>query len=249
MGRIIAIDIGTSRIKCAAFDSDGAMHGLVSQRLDRAAEPDTQDAEAWFTAVTRLLRELTSGEGHGADAVVLTGNMHALLGVDSHGTPIAPARLWSDNHASSESAELNARYGMMLSERYGNQSIPVFTLPKMLQMKRETPELYQRTVKFLQSKDFIAMRLTGRMATDPTDASGVLGMKLADNSWDAELFDELLLDLDKLPDILPSTATVGHVTTEAAESTGLAKERLSSSVRGTSPAPLLAAASTSGRFR
>ena len=223
MGRIIAIDIGTSRIKCAAFDSDGIMHGLVSQRLDRASEPDTQDAEAWFAAVSRLLRELTGGEGRGADAVVLTGNMHALLGVDSHGTPVAPARLWSDNSASQESAELNARYGSMLSERYGNQSIPVFTLPKMLQMKRETPELYQRAVKFLQSKDFIAMRLTGQMATDPTDASGVLGMSLSDNSWDADFINDLQLDMSKLPDILPCTTTVGYVTTEASELTGLAK--------------------------
>jgi len=223
MGRIIAIDIGTSRIKCAAFDADGSMHGLTSQRIDRAATPDSQDAEEWFIAVSGLLRELTKGEGRGAEAVVLTGNMHALLGVDAKGAPVAPARLWSDNRASQESAELNARYGKMLSERYGNQSIPVFTLPKMLQMKREALEAYQRTVKFLQSKDFIAFRLTGRMATDPTDASGVLGMKLADNSWDAEFLNDLQLDVSKLPDILPSAAVVGNVTAEAAEQTGLAQ--------------------------
>ena len=223
MSRIIAIDVGTSRIKCAAFDADGSMHGLLSQRLDRASAPDSQDAEEWFRAVSVLLRQVTAGAGQGAEAVVLTGNMHALLGVDAKGNPVAPVRLWSDNRAKRESDELNARYGDLLATHYGNQSIPIFSLPKILQMKREALDEYHRTAKYLQSKDYIAMRLTGRLATDPTDASGVLGMRLADNAWDADFFAELQLDLNKMPDILPSTSIVGKVTAEAAACTGLPK--------------------------
>ena len=67
------------------------------------------------------------------------------------------------------------------------------------------------------------MRLTGRMATDPTDASGVLGMRLADNAWDTDFLKDLQLDFGKMPDILPSTAIIGHVTQEAAVQTGLAQ--------------------------
>ena len=83
--KIIAVDIGTSRIKTAAFDEIGRMSGLRSKRLDRAASPVTQDAEEWFTAAAGLLRELTAGLGDKPDAVVLTGNMHALLGLDGDG--------------------------------------------------------------------------------------------------------------------------------------------------------------------
>ena len=139
MTRIISIDIGTSRVKCALFDERGAMSCLESQRLKRTDSPDVQDADEWFSTVCKLLQMMTAKTGSDVEAVALTGNMHALLGVDAAGSPVAPARLWSDNRALRESDELNNRFGKLLLEKYGNRSIPVFTLPKILQMKREQP--------------------------------------------------------------------------------------------------------------
>ncbi|MBR3649292.1 MAG: hypothetical protein IKN52_03480, partial [Victivallales bacterium] len=221
MKRIISIDVGTSRVKCGLFDENGAMSCLESRRLKRTESPDTQDAEEWFAVVCKLLQVVASKAERDVEAVALTGNMHALLGVDATGKPVAPARLWSDNRAQRESDELNDRFGKLLLEKYGNRSIPVFTLPKILRMKREQPELYGRSVKFLQSKEFIAYRLTGEMVTEPTDASGVLGMDLVTRRWDGAFFQELGLDVEKMPDIVPSSSICGKVTPEAAALTGL----------------------------
>ena len=218
---IIAVDIGTSRIKTACFDETGAMRGLLSRRLDRAASPEIQDAEQWFDAASLLLKQLTADLSVSPDAVVLTGNMHALLGIDTDGKPVAPAVLWSDNSAQAESDELNTRYGKLLLERFGNRSIPVFTLPKILRMKRLSPDLYRRTATFMQSKDYIAFRLTGNRITDPTDASGVLGMDLRINTWARDFFDDLQIDIAKLPAIVPSASVCGRVTAEASARTGL----------------------------
>lgn len=223
MARIVSIDIGTSRIKVALFDETGNMNSLLSRRLDRAASPDTQDAVQWFDVTASLLRKLNSACPETADAVVLTGNMHALLGVDRDGSPVAPAQLWSDNSAQEESDQLNALFHDALLERFGNASIPVFTLPKIMRMKKETPERYAGTVKFLQSKDYIAYRLTGNFVTDPSDASGTLAMELDSKQWSVSLLDELMLDAGKLPDILPSDGLCGRVTAEAASLTGLAQ--------------------------
>ncbi len=134
MTKIIAIDIGTSRVKCGLFDENGAMSCLESKRLKRTESPDTQDAEEWFAVVCVLLQTVTCKNGCDVEAVALTGNMHALLGADATGKPVAPVRLWSDNHAQRESDELNDRFGKLLLEKYGNRSIPVFTLPKILQI-------------------------------------------------------------------------------------------------------------------
>ena len=221
MASIIAIDLGTSRIKTAVFDETGRMTQISSRRLDRAASPDRQDAEAWFTVTADLLRELTAETGNRIDALVLTGNMHALLGIDADGDPVAPARLWSDNTAQAQADELNCRYGQTLLNKFGCRAIPVFTLPKIMQMKQEQPELYRRAEVFLQSKDFVSFRLTGSLATDPTDASGVLGMDLSTGEWDAVFFRDLDIDITKLPRILPSASVCGHVTAAAAAVTGL----------------------------
>lgn len=218
---IIAIDIGTSRIKAALFDESGAMSCLDSCRLDRASSPVTQNAEEWFCVTSSLLRKITRQYGSRVDAVVLTGNMHALLGIDSDGAPVADAVLWSDNSAAAESDSLNKLCGKELITLCGNASTPVFTLPKIIRMKRMFPELYAKSETFMQSKDYIAFRLTGKRITDPTDASGVLGMDLKSFQWKKELFDELEIDINKLPEIVPSASVCGYVTAQAAEFTGV----------------------------
>ena len=222
MSSILAIDIGTSRIKAALFTPDGSMPLLLSRRLDRAASPDVQDAETWFRVSVELIRGIVSRTNSlNIDALVLTGNMHALLGVDADGAPVAPAQLWSDNSARAESDELNERYGETLLKRFGCRAIPVFTLPKIMRMKRCRPEQYRKTAVFLQSKDFVTFRLTGRAVTDPTDASGVLGMDLHTPVWCADLFADLGIDMGKLPEIYPSAAVCGKLTADAAKLTGL----------------------------
>ena len=221
MPHLLALDLGTSRIKAALFTPEGTMTASVSCRLDRTASPDLQDAGAWFEVSVELIRELAAKCGGDVDALVPTGNMHALLGVDAEGVPVAPARLWSDNSAQREADELNRRYGQTLLERFGNSAIPVFTLPKIMQMKRCQPELYRRSSVFMQSKDFVTFRLIGRAVTDPTDASGVLGMDLRCGEWSREFLSDLGIDLEKLPEIVPSASVCGKLTAAAAKQTGL----------------------------
>ena len=220
--KALSIDIGTSRIKCAVFDERGAMLALRSIRLPRAASPDLQDAQVWIDSTASLLREITGIQDCGRiDVIALTGNMHALLGVDAQGRPLAPARLWCDNSAIADSDELNARFSGEFLKSTGNVSTPVFSLPKMLKMKREQPELYCRVHKFLHSKDIIAHFLTGNFVTDPSDASGTLLMELQGRRWWLDMFAELDLEHDKMPDIVPSGAVCGNVSKASAAMTGL----------------------------
>ena len=221
MSEIIAIDIGTSRIKTARFDENGTMTALYSHRLNRAASPEKQNAKQWFSVTAGLLRKLTAEHPAPADAVVLTGNMHALLGIDAKGDPVAPAVLWSDNSAQEEADELNRRLSDYLLHIFGNHATPVFTLPKILRMKKLNPGLYRKTVTFMQSKDYVSFRLTGRRVTDPTDASGVLAMELASMRWKSSFLEDWNLDPEKFPEIRPSASICGHVTAEAAALTGL----------------------------
>ena len=218
---IIAVDLGTSRIKAACFDEAGNMTELHSRRISRADSPVTQDAEQWFLLSAELLREINLKLPVPPDAVVLTGNMHALLGVDLSGNPAAPALLWSDNSAQAESDMLNKVYGKALVNSFGNKSIPVFTLPKMLRMKNNFPQLYEKCQTFMQSKDFLAFRLTGKRVTDPTDASGVLGMELDTGAWNCDFLSDLGLDISKFPEIIPTASFCGSVTAQAAALTGL----------------------------
>ncbi|MDD4816751.1 MAG: FGGY family carbohydrate kinase [Victivallaceae bacterium] len=220
---VAAVDIGTSRIKAALVDECGVTRGLADARLDRASAPGVQDAKVWVGESAALLKRLAAEHPEiRAVAVALTGNMHAMLPVDGAGEPLLPARLWSDNSAGDESAFLNREYAGFFRDKAGNSCAPVFALPKILKFKNESPALYRRTARFLQSKDIVAHFLTGNFVTDVSDASGVLAMDINSGEWDSALLDDIGLDIGKFPAILASSAVCGRVTAEAAAATGLA---------------------------
>lgn len=221
MSCILCIDIGTSRIKAALVDKRGAMPVMKSERLDRAASPDTQDALVWRSTTVKLLRSMANELAENPPvAVSLTGNMHALLGIGADGLPVAEAVLWCSNAATEESAKLTARYPDF-AQKYGNLPTPVFTLPKLLMCAKKTPELYAKVQCFLQPKDDIGYLLTGNFATDPSDASGMMPFLPDERRWDVEMIRDLGLDPAKFPPVVESLALRGTVTADAAALTGL----------------------------
>lgn len=221
MSHILCIDIGTSRIKAALVDEHGAMPVMKSERINRAASPDTQDVLIWRSATVSLLRSMAQELAQmPPQAVSLTGNMHALLGIGEDGQPVADAILWCSNGATEESEKLLARYPDF-TQKYGNPPAPVFTLPKMIMCAEKTPELYRKVKCFLQPKDDIGYLLTGKFATDPSDASGMMPFLPDERCWDETMIRELGLDPEKFPSVIESTALRGTVTDQAAVLTGL----------------------------
>ena len=221
MPHILAIDIGTSRVKAALIDAQGNLCGLESRSVSRSDSPDTQSAEEWYALAAECVQLLLAKNSIKPDAVSLTGNMHALLCIDAQGNPLAPAELWCSNTAVAESDELNARFGKEILARTGNPVTPVFTLPKLLRMKKQSPGMYKKTAVFLQVKDYIAYRLTGKMVSDGTDSSGTLLYRLDTLQWDTELAAELDIDSSKLPEVLPSASVCGNVSATANSETAL----------------------------
>ena len=83
------------------------------------------------------------------------------------------------------------------------------------------PDVYRRTFKTLCAKDYINFRLTGRMATDYSDASGTNAFDLNRFEWSDRIIQLAGVDRRMFPEALPSTAVLGPLTREAAAATGL----------------------------
>jgi len=90
-------------------------------------------------------------------------------------------------------------------------------------LKIHDPDLYEKTWKFVLSKDYINYRLTGEIATDWSEASGSFLMDAKTKIWSPELAGYLGLDLDKLPEVRAPSDVLGRITAEAAQLTGLAE--------------------------
>lgn len=223
MADFLCIDIGTSRVKAALLSAEGILRALVSERVDRTSSPDFQDAEEWFSIAVSLIRSLGKefSAARRPDALCVTGNMHALLGINASGRPVADAELWCSNAAEKESDFLNRYFRARLLESTANFSVPVFTLPKIMRMKQIAPELYRSTIFFLQPKDYLSFRLTGNFVTDPSDASGTLLFSPESRDWDQDLIKALGLSMEKLPEVHESASVCGKLSRSAASETGL----------------------------
>ncbi|HEU4672850.1 MAG TPA: FGGY family carbohydrate kinase [Candidatus Limnocylindrales bacterium] len=224
---LVAVDVGTSGARAAAFDLDGR------RRLEvRRAFPTTsprpgwaeQDASAWRSASLSALGELVAriGTRRRVHAIGLTGQCPSVVLVDGAHRPIRPALIYRDNRAVEESAEVRARFGeRAIHELTGHLPAAFHILPKLLWVRRHDAAAFERTALVLQPRDWIALALSGQVATDGTHAAATLLYDVPARRWSDELIGAFDLDQALLPPILPSAAVVGGLLPSVVRRLGL----------------------------
>jgi xylulokinase len=223
---VLSIDAGTSGAKVGLLDRSGRIVARSVQRYGYAT-PRRHHAELDFLLVWKgivaAVRELECLK-HPVRAVGLSVLCPGLVPLDRQGSPLRPAIIHLDRRS--------VREGRWALERIGSQRFLAVTanLPypggcsasAMLWLRTHEPDVYRGTHCFGHTNTFLARRLTGRWGMDPTNASfSGLYDTMGASGWDPRLAEDLGLDLERLPPIVPSTAAVGTVTAAAARELGL----------------------------
>ena len=227
---IISHDLGTTGNKATLVSNDGTMVAAVSVAYPADFGPGgraEQDPHAWWAAMATANRELLERGGVAAsaiDAVSFSGQMMGVVPIDAAGEPVRPAIIWADTRSGAQTQTLVDRVGMERGYAItGHRLNPTYSLSKIMWLRDTEPEAFARVDSVLQAKDYLAYRLTGVRATDPSDASGTNAYDQAAGTWSAELIDAAGLDSGLFPEIVESTTVIGRVTRRAAEETGLAE--------------------------
>ena len=228
MPQIVAlgIDVGTSALKGVLVAADGTIVATASADYPLATPRpgwSEQDPELWWAACGRVCRELATTPGVTIAAVGLSGQMHGSVFLDRHGAAFRPALLWNDARTGAECAEIERRIGTdRLLAITGNRASAGFQAPKVLWLRTHEPEQAARIAHVVLPKDSVRHRLTGELATEPSDASGTLLLDLARRQYSEELLSVCDIPRAWLPGILPSAAVSGRLSADAAAHTGLA---------------------------
>jgi sugar (pentulose or hexulose) kinase len=226
--RVLAIDVGTQSTRAALVDPEGRIEDVESVALPLfTPRPgwSEQAPEDWWGAAARAVRELLARRpGAGVEAVGVGAQMHGVVPVDARGRALVDrAGIWNDKRAADLVARVAAASGAAdLARLAGNPPQPAWAGFKMAWLREERPDVYRRTASFLVVKDFVNHRLTGVVATDPSEASGSFLVDHRTGLWSAELVEALGLSRDRLPELAASTAVIGGVSAGAAAETGLA---------------------------
>ena len=226
---LIGIDAGTSVIKSIAFDLSGkqiAAHAISNRYDIFDGAGATQDmARTWAdTAATlRGLAQKVPNLASRTIAVSVTGQGDGAWLIDKSGEPVAPAWLWLDARAASIVDEIRSRpEDRRRFEKTGTGLAACQQGPQLLWMQKHQPEVLERATNSFHCQDWLYFKLTGIVATDPSEGVFTFG-DFRTRAYDDEVIDILgLTSLRRLlPTIVDGTKERHALTTRAATETGL----------------------------
>lgn len=226
----LGIDTGTGGTRALLIDRGGVVRaGCTSAHEDMTmARPlwAEQRPENWWSAAVDAIRGVLAQagvSGREVRAIGLSGQMHGLVLLDAAGAVIRPSLIWCDQRSQPQVDAVNAKVGRENVLRYiANPVLTGFTLPKLLWVRDNEPQNFDRARKMLLPKDYIRYQLTGEFATEVSDASGTAVFDVVHRRWSFEMMDALGLDRALLPECRESIEVSGRITPQVAALTGLA---------------------------
>lgn len=227
---LLGIDVGTSACKVAVFNLQGKVLSQSSKEY-RVYYPHSgfveQNPNEWWESVCTAIKETIASSQINPSQIAgigIDGQSWSAIPIDKKGNVLCNTPIWMDTRADDICKETINRIGFdrifMLS---GNSFEPTYSTPKILWFKKNMPDVYNSTYKFLQSNSFIAFKLTGQISQDLSQGYGIHSFNMKEGKWDDSFCEELGFDRDKLPEIFQCHDVIGEVTGVAAAQTGLVK--------------------------
>lgn len=148
------------------------------------------DPQGWWTAAGEATRSAIGSQDTEIQAVGLSGQMHGVVLTDEAGSPLRPAITWADTRPR-EQLEAYEKLDADLRERLGNPPWMGMAGPSLLWLRDNEPDHYSSARWALQPKDWLKLRMTGEVASEPSDASATLFYDAESDGWAQDVVEAL----------------------------------------------------------
>jgi xylulokinase len=226
---VLGLDVGTTNLKCLALDGAGTIVAQGSEPTPQAhPRPGWTDFEPGpiWEAACRAIRAVLSQVGHreAVKGIAVSSLAESVIPIDSQGQPLAPAIAWFDLRTVAEYEWIRDRVGYeTLFKVSGLNPDPMFGLCKILWVKNHHPTAFQRARYWLHLADYVAFRLCGIPATDPSLACRTLAYDLNRGNWANEILETVGVAPSVFPPVCRSGTPLGSVLRSSAAATNLPK--------------------------
>jgi xylulokinase len=225
---ILSHDTGTGGNKAVLCDLQGkVLHSAYQDYGIAYPKPEwvEQDPNELWQVVAATSRKVLQESGIDPTEIAgvgISAQMWNTLPVDENGTPLTPMLSWLDLRSIKQADRVTSEnMPAFLFEHTGNIPTAKDNIPKILWLKEERPEIWERTAYLLDCKEYILFKLTGKIAIDWVGASVYFLFNPYTKKWSQEVCEKLGIPLEKLPPAYPCTEVIGEITQEAAKATGL----------------------------
>ncbi len=237
----LGIDSGTSAVKTILVDSSQSIVAESSVSLETSRPHplwSEQSPHLWWDAVLTTLAEIsqkTPLEYRDVRAIGLSGQMHGAVFIDRNNFPLRPAILWNDGRSHAQASDFQNEYPE-LAEKLGVLPMPGFTAPKLAWVRKNEPQIFEKTDCILLPKDYIRLKLTGERVSDMSDAAGTWLLDEEKRKWSAEAAKAAGIELYQLPRLVEGSDISGTLLPETAQELGLPEGVIVAGGAGDSPA-------------
>ncbi len=224
---LAGLDVGTTNVKAVIFDSTGQPVAQAS-----VPTPTYYPQHAWayykpeelWQGVVQALRQATAqlDDASRIVSVAVASIGETAVPLDAEGQPTYEAIAWFDRRTQPQVDWLERTVGRdRLFATSGLALQPIYGLCKLLWLKENEPDAFSRTVRWLNTADYIAYRLCGIPATDYSLACRTLALNLHRLEWETDLLAEVGISPDIFAPLCASGTRLGPVMPEAAAATDL----------------------------
>jgi len=222
---VIGIDIGTTACKCAVLGNEGKKLAEASAEygVTRGGGQASLDCTRLLSAVKDIIKNCAGSVREKIDAICVSSFGETFVPVNGKGEPLADAMLYTDRRGEKETEELQKHSGRFTAVA-GVCPHQMYSLAKMMYIKRGQPELYRAAHKFLQIHDYIVFSLCGDAVTDYSMAARTMAFDIYKKRFSDELLEFADISFEKLPKPVPSGTIAEKIRPAVAAELGLDKD-------------------------
>lgn len=215
------LDIGTTGCKLSVYDEQGSFvrNSYKEYEVRRQGGEHEIDASTIFGAVCEVIRETL--QTHQLAAIGVTSFGETFVALDENDEVLLPAMLYTDPRGETECAELCNTLGTKrLIEISGTKPHSMYSLPKIMWIQKNLPEVYQKIKRITLMGDYVVYMLSGNACIDYSLAARTMALDIRKKEWSEEILSTAGIDSSLLSKPVPTGSLVGTMKTELARELG-----------------------------
>ena len=230
MAYVLGIDLGTSSLKGLLLDEQGKAVASAQKEyplIHPKSGYSEQDPGQWILACEYVLDRLKSEVAdftEKLEGISFSGQMHSLVVLDEGNNVLRNAILWNDVRTTKQCKAITDAFGEELLAITKNIALEGFTLPKILWIQENEPEIWDKVRHMLLPKDYLGYWMTGTMHMDYSDAAGTLLLDAEKKEWSKAVLEKFHIPETHLPELIGSSGMTGNLRPELANRFGFEKE-------------------------
>jgi Sugar (pentulose and hexulose) kinases len=225
---LLGLDIGTSGCKATLIDYDGNICGQAycEYKLN-SPQMGWQELDpnlVWDSVKAVIVRACTQSGTKKIKAISVSSFGEAVVPIDTNGNVLGTSIIYIDTRGSEEASYLKDKLGNgKILGISGVSAHPMYSICKIMWIKRHMPEVYEKTWKFLLFADFILFKLGAAPHTDYSLAARTMAFDVVNKRWSCEILDCAGIKENKLGEPVQAGTIVGEISKKSSEELGLPK--------------------------